>query len=128
MAIPRFALPAAAVLLAAACTATDEPGSASARGERECFHVGNVSSFTPLERDAVAVRVGARDYYRLELVGTCPDIDWALDVAIRTRGSSWVCRGYDAELIVPHPSGTQYCPVRSVRRLSEAEVEALRAR
>ena len=122
----RFGL--AAALLPAACTAPGDPGPASARGERECFHAGNVSSFRPLEGDAVAVRVGANDHYRLEPVGTCPDIDWAWDIAIRTRGSSWICRGDDAELIVPHPSGTQYCPIRSVRKLSEAEVEALRRR
>lgn len=127
MAIVRFAL-LAATLLPAACAAPGEPGSAPARAERQCFHVGNVSSFTPLEGDAVAVRAGARDHYRLELVGTCPDIDWAWDIAIRARGSSWVCRGHDADLIVPHPSGTQYCPVRSVRKLSEAEVRALRRR
>lgn len=123
----RIALLAAA-LLPAACTAPGEPGSASNRAERECFHVDNVRSFTPLDDDAVAVRVGARDHYRLELIGTCPDVDWAWSIAIRTRGSSWVCRGFDAELIVPHPSGAQYCPVRSVRKLTEAEVAALRSR
>ena len=88
-----------------------------------------------VERDAsaarrpgrvVVVRAGASDHYRLELIGTCPDVDWAWRIALRTRGSSWVCRGYDAELVVPHPSGTQYCPVRAVRKLSEAEVEAFR--
>ena len=36
--------------------------------------------------------------------------------------------GFDAELVVPHPSGAQYCPVRAVRKLSDAEVEALRGR
>ena len=118
----------AAASLAAGCTATaDGPGSAS-RNERECFHVDNVRSFSPIDDDAVAVRVGARDHYRLELIGTCPDVDWAWSIAIRTHGSSWVCRGFDAELVVPHPSGAQYCPVRAVRKLSEAEVEALRGR
>jgi len=127
--------PAAALLailgtgLLAACAPAAAPGSAATQGEgRECFHVDSVSSFAPAPGDAIDVRVRANDYYRLELIGTCPDIDWALGIAIRTRGSSWVCRGYDAELIVPHPSGTQYCPVRAVRRLSEAEVEALRNR
>lgn len=115
--------------LAAGCAATADPDPASASSEgRECFNVRSVSSFTPAGRDAVAVRVGADDYYRLELIGTCPDVDWAWSIAMRTRGSNWVCRGYDAELIVPHPAGTQYCPVRAVRRLTEAEVDAMRGR
>lgn len=124
----RILVVAAAAALAAGCTAMDEPESASRAEGRECFRAAGVNSFTPVGRDAVNVRVDANDYYRLELIGTCPDIDWAWRIALRTRGSNWVCRGYDAELVVPHPSGTQYCPVRTVRQLSDAEVEAFRNR
>ena len=122
---PLAILPAA--MLAAGCAVAGEPPPASAEG-RECLLASTVNSFTPVGDDAVVVRAGASDHYRLELIGTCPDVDWAWRIALRTRGSSWVCRGYDAELVVPHPSGTQYCPVRAVRKLSEAEVEAFRNR
>ena len=117
-----------AAFLAFGCAAIDDPESSAMAEGRECFRAASVNSFTPVGRDAVNVRVGVNDFYRLELIGTCPDIDWAWQIALRTRGSSWVCRGYDAELVVPHPSGTQYCPVRAVRKLSDAEVEAFRNR
>ena len=79
--------------------------------------------------DTAYVHVGARDMYRLELSGVCHNIDWAQRIAIRARGGgSWVCRGHDAELVVPSPVGTERCLVTDVTRLSEAEVQAYRER
>lgn len=116
----------AAASLCYACAPVEEPTGARAEG-RECFRAGDVNSFSRVDDTAVNVRAGPNDYYRLELVGACPDVDWTLRIAIRTRGSSWICRGHDAELLVPSPLGAQTCPVRAVRRLSEAEVQAFRA-
>jgi hypothetical protein len=77
----------------------------------------------------VLVRTGARRLYELQLFGTCPDINWEHRIGIRSMGgSSWVCRGYDAELLVSSPMGVQRCAVTSVRQLTPAEVEAIRAR
>ena len=116
-------------LLAGACTAPSDPEATSAQGEgRECFHADSVSSFTPVDDDAVVVRVGANRHYRLEYVGPCHDIDWSRRIALRTRGSAWICRGHDADIFVPGPQGPNSCPVRAVRRLTDAEVEALRDR
>jgi hypothetical protein len=100
----------------------------SAASGRECFYAGNVSSFHPISDEVVDVQAGARRYYRLQLFGTCPGVNWRTSVAIRTRGgSSWICQGMDAELIVPEPGlGPQRCLVQSVRRLSDAEARALR--
>ena len=120
---------AAVSLLAGACTAPSEPAAASAQSEGgECFHADSVSSFTPVGTDAVVVRVGASNHYRLEFVGPCHDVDWSQQIALRTRGSAWVCRGHDADIFVRGPVGTNRCPVRAVRRLSDAEAEALRDR
>ncbi|HWH18088.1 MAG TPA: DUF6491 family protein [Allosphingosinicella sp.] len=116
-------------LTASCAVPADTVLSAADAEARQCFHAGQVNSFNPVDDNAVNVRVGVNDYYRLEIIGFCPDIDWATRVALRTRGgSSWVCRGLDAEIIVPGPTsgGTQSCLVQSMRKLSDAEVAALR--
>ena len=103
------------------------PATASSAG-RDCFSAGSVSGFTARDDDTVDVQVGARRHYRLELAGVCPNVNWATGVALVARGgSSFICQGLDAELVVPNPGlGPQRCLVSSVRRLSDAEVEALR--
>ena len=129
MNLPIIVSIAAAPLLAGACAAQSDPAAASAQVEGgECFRAASVNSFTPVGDDAVVVRVGASNHYRLEFIGPCHDIDWSQQIALRTRGSNWVCRGHDADIFVRGPMGTNRCPVRAVRRLSDAEVEALRDR
>ena len=99
----------------------------SATAGRDCFNARNVFSFRAYRDAWVDVRVSANRRYRLELTGVCPEVDWTQRIALRTRGgSSWICQGFDAELIVPSPTGPQLCPVTSVRRLAPAEVEAAR--
>ncbi|MDT9599825.1 DUF6491 family protein [Sphingosinicella rhizophila] len=114
----------------AACAATDEPGRSAAqtRGD-SCFRAADVNGFNAVDDDTVNVSVGASQTYQLELFGNCSDIDWAQRIGIRaTGGSSWVCQGLDAELIVPSPIGPRQCQISSLRRLSDEEVRASRAR
>jgi hypothetical protein len=60
----------------------------------------------------------------------CPNVNWATGVALVSRGgTSFICQGLDADLVVPNPGlGPQRCLVSGVRRLSDAEVQALRRR
>src|SRR5918993_1010007 len=97
---------------------------------RQCFHAGSVNDFDARGNDVIDVRSGANRYFRLQLFPGCPNTNWTRQVALRTTsGSSWICQGLDAELIVPEPGiGPQRCLVTSVRRLSDAEVAALRQR
>lgn len=114
--------------VAAAYAAQGDP-AAPATPARSCFRAADVDGWTPRGRDEVDVRVGPRRQYRLTLAGSCPDIDWSIGIAIRTRGgSSWICSGRaaDAEIFVPSPTGRQSCLVTGVRQLSEAEIEAAR--
>ena len=99
-----------------------------ASSDRQCFHAGSVNDFDARGDDVIDVRSGANRYFRLQLFPGCPNTNWTRQVALRTRsGSSWICQGLDAELIVPEPGiGPQRCLVTSVRRLSDAEVAALR--
>ena len=135
MAIPKmksrwFAVGAIAAMALTGCTATPPaPGAQAMAGHgRQCFNASTVNSFHAVNDQTVLVKVGVKHMYELQIVGTCPDIDWTQRLALRSRGGSpWVCQGLDAELIVPSPSGTQRCPVVGVRELSPAEVQAYRA-
>jgi len=87
-----------------------------------------VNNFHAIGQDAVIITVGVNRYYQLDLVGTCPDIDWSLRAGLRsTSGSSWICEGLDAEFIVPSPSGVQRCPVVGVHPISPEAAKAAMA-
>ena len=131
---PRIVIAACAAALVTGCM-TDARQSQqaqaghSAQSGRQCFRAAQVNDFQGLDNDTVHVTAGARDFYELELAGSCPDIDWSQRIGIRaTGGSSWVCRGFDAELLVPGPMGLDRCPVRSVRRISPEEARMARER
>ena len=124
------AIPLALATLAG-CAQQAAPAPATAvSGARDCFSARSVNGFTAVDDDTVDVQVGARRYYRLELAGVCPNVNWATGVALVSRGgTSFICQGLDADLVVPNPGlGPQRCLVSSVRRLSDAEVQALRRR
>jgi hypothetical protein len=120
---------ATAAFLAAACAAAGPQPDTRATGARQCFNAGSVNSFHALSDDAVIATVGANRYYQLDIVGTCPEIDWSTSVALRsTSGSSWVCEGLDAEFLVPSPSGAQRCPVVGVHPITPEAAKAAMAR
>ena len=115
-------------LLTACAPMTPSPASDGSEA-RQCFRASQANGFHPIDRDTVHVTSGADEVFELELMGACPEIDWSLSIGIRpTRGSSFICRGLDAELIVPSRlgAGPQRCPVRAVRKLSPEEVAAAR--
>lgn len=125
--IPMAALSA----LAAACVQQDAAGgtaSAASSSGRDCFSATNVSSFTPHGTDAVDIQVGVRRYYRLTFAGACQNTNWVNRVALVSRsGSSFICQGMDAELVVnDSPMGPQRCLVSSVTRISDEEAKALK--
>jgi hypothetical protein len=117
----RFAIAAALVALVPLGAAEAKPASK----DRTCFHASNVSGFRAPDDKTVYVRVGVRDIYQMEMMGSCPQIDWAEKIGIRTRGSEWICSGLDADLISPTSIGPQRCAVRMMRKLTPAEVAAM---
>ena len=128
-----FTAAAGSAMLVAACMGLGPPlqQQETLGAGRQCFNARMVHEFRPVDRDFVHVTVGARNVFELRTVGYCPDIDWSLRIAIRsTSDSSWVCRGLDAELLVPSETGQGFdrCLVTSVRQLSPQEVLAWRAR
>ena len=103
--------------------------AAAGSGERQCFPVQSVNSFTAIDRETVNIRVGVRDYYQMKFFAPCYDIDWALSAGIRPRGGgSFICNAMDVDVVAPGPIGPQVCTVSSMRKLSETEVAALSSR
>jgi hypothetical protein len=102
---------------------TGGASTAQSRSGGQCFIPSEVNSFTATKDGNVDVIVGVNRYFRLDLGGGCSNfINFATGVGIRaTGGGSFVCEGYDAELIVPDPSGTQRCPVSGVRAITKEQ-------
>ncbi|MDP1597975.1 DUF6491 family protein [Phenylobacterium sp.] len=123
-----WAAASAALLLVGACASNDTDSPRASNPNRQCFFANSARGFTVVDTQTVHVRVGARDIYRLDLMGTCPDINWNNQIALVSRGSSSICTGTGATVVTRGPTGQQRCPVRMVTKLSAEEVEALRPR
>ena len=118
-----------ATLAACAQQAASAPApSPAASSSRECFNARNISSFKAQGESTIDIQAGVRRYYRLQIAGVCTNVNWARKVAVVTRGgSSWICQGFDADLVIDDPgTGPQRCLVSSVRRLTDAEARALK--
>jgi hypothetical protein len=116
---------AAAPALAQAPVSPSPARSSAPR--RECFYSRSISGFAAPNDHTVYLRVGASDVYRLDLMGSCLNVDWRQSIALKTTGGSdFICEGLDAELIVPdRVMGPQHCPVNAIHKLTPAEVAAL---
>ncbi|WP_049758471.1 DUF6491 family protein [Phenylobacterium zucineum] len=120
MVVRTFAVAVVGRVAAVTSAAAQQPISA-----RQCFWSHQVNSFAAQGDRLVNLRVGVKDYFQLELMGPCPDVDWTQKIALVSRGGSTICSGLDAEIVTPSPIGPQKCPVKSVRKLTPTEVAAL---
>lgn len=119
---------ASAALLATSAAAPGfarSPEEPAAKAARQCFWARSVSNFASDDERIVNLRVGVKDVYQLEMMGRCPDVDWANAIAIKSRGSNYICAGMDAELITPSSIGPHRCPVLKIRKLTVEEAKAL---
>jgi len=127
----KFLAAGAAAAMAAACsTQTPPPGGVAGADRGQCFLPSQVTGFHAVDDDTVQVFVGANDVYTLDLAGPCPNVDWSLQVGIRsTGGGDWVCGGLDAELLVPDVSGqgTNRCMVTNIQKLDPDAARAARS-
>ena len=97
---------------------------------RSCFFLSQVNGFNDAPdvntgSDRIIVNVGVRDKYLFETFGSCPDLNWTQSIGFDQRGPGRICQGLDVDLIVPPSIGPQRCPVRMIRKLSEAELDAM---
>lgn len=127
IAIPSLA--AATALLAACGNYAQAPaGSSAPVAGGQCFYAANVTGYRSGPNNTVIVNTNSRDYYEFRTQPYCADrIDWENRIALRSRSGSFICSGYDAEIYVPEALGAAYCPLFDMRKLTPAEVEALRS-
>ena len=129
----RVLIPAAigaTFALLTACNAYNQPpgAQAAAYGPRQCFYAANVTGYRSGPNNTVIVNTNSRDYYEFRTQPYCANrIDWENRIALRSRSGSFICAGYDAEIYVPEALSAAYCPLYDMRKLSPAEVTALRA-
>jgi hypothetical protein len=99
--------------------------SSTAASRNSCFFNRQVSNFTARDEKTLYLKAG-REVYRLDMFGRCMDMDTALDLGLDSRPTSSICGAQDVTVLV-HTSnlGPQRCAVRTLTRLSPAEVEAL---
>jgi hypothetical protein len=117
-------LAASAIAIGCAVTQSGTPARAAAppstRGQ--CFRVQDVNGYSPVSDNVVDVQAGASRYFRLSLDGWCPQSAFSRRVALKTSsGSSWICQGYDAEIVVPSSSGAERCLINNVQPISKAD-------
>ena len=99
------------------------------KAPKACFSARNVSNFAVVDDKTLNIRVGTRDVYQLDLLGVCPDIESQNEIAIKSRGSSFICSPFDATILAQGPFGRQQrCEVRGMRKLTPDEVAILPSR
>jgi hypothetical protein len=96
---------------------------------RQCFSVRQVNNFEQGRPDQVFLRVGRSDVYELNAAGGCPDMDFAIQMALIPDGGmvgSRLCTDDWARIVVPgSTSQTSVCRVRVSRKLTVEEIAAL---
>lgn len=107
-------------VLLAGCVESGQ-GAAGDRAASACFWPSQVSGFGDNGPDKAVVRLGTRERWELTLSQGCPDVDWAMNIAIRARGGQAICPGRPAEIFVPDASGRggRTCLVTNVQKLPD---------
>lgn len=120
----------AATLLLAGCAANPERTQSAATTSRQCFFASSATSFAVVDSRTVNVRVGASDFFRIDLFSQCPDLSFASRVSLRTSTSASICAGSGMGVTLVHRTGPRQrrCSVRSITPLTAEEVQALSGR
>jgi hypothetical protein len=94
---------------------------------RQCFPPSAISSYREAGEDAVLLRVGVSEIWRLDLLGSCPDLEWSRGrILIQQHyGGGLICSGLAADVITTDGRFSRRCPVERVEKLSEMEIAAL---
>lgn len=122
----------AIVATLAGCAGSDEAREAAASSpNRQCFFAASAMSFAASDTRTVNVRVGANQFFRLDLMSPCRDVTWATTrMTLSGRGSTSICTGpaLGTTLVTRGPSGQRRCTVRTITALTQQDVDALASR
>ena len=111
-----------------AAPSADTPASPSG-SSRQCFYADQVDNFRG-DNQTLYIRGRNKDVFELKTLGYCADIDFALGIAfVPDAGMNRLCTGDMTRIgIAGGGSPRTPCRVQVVKKLSEAEIEALPAR
>lgn len=98
------------------------------RARSDCFFADNVRGYEVVDDKTVNVRIGAKEIYQLTLFYGAFDMGVSTRIGIKPRGGARICSPLDASVIVPETSGPHDYPIKAIRRLTLAEIEAGKAK
>jgi len=91
-------------------------------GTQECFRASQVRGYSVLDRNRVAIRVGASDRYILTTAWNAYDLDWTHRIALRSAtGRICTGNGLGVEIIGGEPRRTY--PITSIDRAPDAPAQ-----
>jgi hypothetical protein len=115
----------AALAFAPLANATD---AAPPKTDRNCFASNTWNGWTAAPGgDALYLRVGLRDIYRVELTPGSKARKYPDQFLVnKVRGSNWICSALDLDLAISDSNGfRQPLIAQSLRKLTPAEVAAI---
>ena len=116
-----------ALLGLVASAAADPAGTAGARGT-QCFFTRNFESWKASDAKTIYIRVNLNQYYRLDLVGACPDLlSPSTHLITEWRGTNTVCSARDWDLKVAQADNhfAVPCIVKTMTKLDPAAAAAI---
>jgi hypothetical protein len=120
----RTILSATACLALAACQQTPEIVDVN-KPAPACFSASDFRSWRAPDSKTMYVRAGFRDYYRVDLYGTCPALTRGNSFLITTfRGPATICSNLDWDLKVAETGGAPIavpCIVEKMTPLTPAQ-------
>ena len=121
----RAALLVVASLLSSGCAPASTELTAASASQNPCFQARLARTYTRIDPQTLLVEAGVRGSYRMELLDTCPDLEWTNDASFRGRGDgTFVCSALDAEIAFPRAGLREVCLFSRMTPISAAEATA----
>lgn len=126
--ISPLLIAAVGVIALPACAPTPGTDTASSSASnRQCFSPGPGINFRGNNR-TFYLRSGNEDVFELKTVGSCPEIDFTLSITFVQRLGR-LCTGDTTHITMADGlTPRTVCQVQVVKKLTEAEIEALPSR
>lgn len=85
-------------------------------------YYGRLQSWTPISDEALVVRVGPNRSYLLEMLGTCPDLDFAHSIALSSQFGRVYSR-FDTVRVIGGATGHNIpCRIEEIRPVDTSAV------
>ena len=101
--------------------------AAHAQPNQNCFRMSQLQSTRADGQQRIYARVGVNDYYRIDLAFKCSSLPYASNGLVMepAGGKDLICTSLDLDLKVNDHGALESCPIKSITRLTPAEVAAI---